>query len=722
MDFIVQLVDASADLVRCLNRSKRTPRHSALLQFLVVGTLTSLVLVSLSRADSATWLENAISGDWSDPTNWSAGGPPNGPTNVASFSVSNQTAISLSASTEVNTISFVDGASFYTFTIGPALTLTISGAGILGTSSRGSFTTDVVDGITPGRGEIWFTGNASAGNHSFINNSGRATNTMSGGRVAFFDNSTAATSSLAQYGPTQIGGDGGRALFFNKASAGSAFISSCGGAATTALGDQSGRGVTSFYDYSSAANASIYGVAGEFCGAPAGGVTQFLDESSAGNANVSCFGSATATAPPGEIEFFDNSTADDANLYAREGSGGGNGGAIYFRDNSTGGTSSIELRGNGFLDISDHDTPGLTVGSLQGTGTIFLGARNLSITNGFSFGGVIQDGGEAGGAGGSLSKVGADTFFLENANSFSGGTVVSAGALYAVHDHALGNGNVTVLSGATLACQPFVSGATNDYIADTATLSIAFSSAINLIYHGTDTVGVLLIDGVVQRPGLYGGEIASVLAKQRPIPSAYGSGFLGTGKLLAQLPVAVSRKQQNGIACDIYLPVTGMPGIECRSGGSSKSYQVVIRFLNNATFTSVSVTSGDATVSNVGGNGTAQATIDLSAVADHQVINITVSGLNDGLGLRDLVIPMGVLLGDTTSDGLVNSSDVSQTKSAEGQTLTITNFRKDVTTNGNINSSDVAAVKSHVGTSLPEAVLPPRTLRRYHRHREPYLP
>ena len=686
--------------------------------------LASLVLVSSSRAGSATWLETSISGDWSDPANWTAGGPPNGPADIASFSISNQTAISLSANTELNAISFIDGASYYYFTIGPGLTLTISGAGILGTFARGSFTTQVFDDTNPSRGEIWFTGNASAGNHSSIRNSGRATGNLSGGRVVFLDNSTAGTSSLAQFGPTEIGGEGGRALFYDNASAGSAFIGSCGGTATTTLGDQSGRGVASFYDNSTAGNSNIFSVAGEFCGAAAGGVTQFLDESSAGNANVSCFGSATVTAPPGEIDFFDTSTAGNASLYAREGSGGGSGGAIYFRDNSTGGTSEIELRGgNGFLDISDHDAPGLTIRSLYGWGNVFLGARNLSVGGDDTWiSGVIQDGGQAGGVGGSLTKVGDDTLFLYGANTYSGGTIISAGALYALYDHALGSGNVTVLPGATLACQPSVGGASNDYIADTATLSIAFSSAINLIYHGTDTIGVLVIDDVVQPPGFYGGEIASVLSKQGPVPSAYGSGFLGTGKLLAQLPVAVSRKEHNGIPFDIYLPVTGTPGIECRIGGSNRSYQVVVRFLNGATFTNASVTSGDAMVSSVSGNGTAQATIELSAVANQQVINITLSGLNDGLGLRDLVIPMGVLIGDTTGDGVVNSADVSQTKNAEGQPFTIANFREDITVNGNINSSDVTAVKSRVGTSLPDAFLPPRATPTYHRHREPYLP
>jgi hypothetical protein len=52
----------------------------------------------------------------------------------------------------------------------------------------------------------------------------------------------------------------------------------------------------------------------------------------------------------------------------------------------------------------------------------------------------------------------------------------------------------------------------------------------------------------------------------------------------------------------------------------------------------------------------------------------------------------GALLGDTTANGLVNSSDISQTYAQSGQPVTSSNFREDVNTNGLINSSDIAIV------------------------------
>jgi hypothetical protein len=65
---------------------------------------------------------------------------------------------------------------------------------------------------------------------------------------------------------------------------------------------------------------------------------------------------------------------------------------------------------------------------------------------------------------------------------------------------------------------------------------------------------------------------------------------------------------------------------------------------------------------------------------------------------------MGVLPGDTTGNGLVNASDISQTQSQSGQPLSggpSGNFREDVTVNGLINSSDISLVQSKSGTALP---------------------
>jgi hypothetical protein len=78
------------------------------------------------------------------------------------------------------------------------------------------------------------------------------------------------------------------------------------------------------------------------------------------------------------------------------------------------------------------------------------------------------------------------------------------------------------------------------------------------------------------------------------------------------------------------------------------------------------------------------------------LINVT-----DGSTTANIRVQMGVLLGDTTGNGVVNASDVSQTKLQSGQPITASNFREDVLANGSINASDVSLVKSKSGTALP---------------------
>jgi hypothetical protein len=179
---------------------------------------------------------------------------------------------------------------------------------------------------------------------------------------------------------------------------------------------------------------------------------------------------------------------------------------------------------------------------------------------------------------------------------------------------------------------------------------------------------------------------------------------------------AVSRKTHGDAGqFDINLPLTGNPGIECRTGGASGDYQVVIRF----PFASTVVMTGGVTlnapqggsISNFSVNGR-EVTINLTGIINAQTVTVTLTGVNDGTNVGTVVVPMSVLLGDTTANGLVNSSDVAQTQSQSGQAVNLGNFREDVTVNGAINSSDVALVQSKSGTGLganPQTVEQPTT-------------
>jgi autotransporter-associated beta strand protein len=133
---------------------------------------------------------------------------------------------------------------------------------------------------------------------------------------------------------------------------------------------------------------------------------------------------------------------------------------ILFEGQTTGsgGDSRIELFGNGSLDISAHQLPGVTIGSIEGDGNAFLGANNLTIgSNNLSttFSGVIQDGGENGGTGGSLTKIGPGTLVLSGVNTYTGNTNVTGGVLQV--DGSI-NSNTSVHGRGTLAGTGMING------------------------------------------------------------------------------------------------------------------------------------------------------------------------------------------------------------------------------------------------------------------------
>ena len=142
---------------------------------------------------------------------------------------------------------------------------------------------------------------------------------------------------------------------------------------------------------------------------------------------------------------------------------------------------------------------------------------------------------------------------------------------------------------------------------------------------------------------------------------------------------AVSRKTHGSVGdFDIDLPLFGNPGIECRTGPSG-NHKVVVTFpvpitgVGNATVTPG--TGGSASVSGSPTINGSLVTVNLTNVSNAQTLTIHLPGVTDGSRTSNVDIPMSVLLGDTTNNKVVNSSDVSQTKAQSGTFASHAKFR-----------------------------------------------
>jgi hypothetical protein len=149
------------------------------------------------------------------------------------------------------------------------------------------------------------------------------------------------------------------------------------------------------------------------------GTLNFQNKSSAGNADInnknfltfdngsSAAGSTITNSSSATISFGGSSTAGNASIQSD--------GVIEFGGLASGDTGRIAMTSSGsILDISTLTTSGTTVGSIEGSGNVFLGSKVGGNDRSTTFAGVMQD--AFSGAGGSLTKVGTGTFTLTGAN------------------------------------------------------------------------------------------------------------------------------------------------------------------------------------------------------------------------------------------------------------------------------------------------------------------
>ena len=161
--------------------------------------ILSLTLAINVYAGSATWNLNPESNDWNTATNWTPNTIPNRPSDVATFAVSNTTALFLSAATKIGATNYSAGASAFTTTVPGTVSLTLSGDGI--TNSSGVIQNFVADASSSGGGSIIFMNSATSSVLTTFNIRSSANPGYAGGSLIFDNTSSAGESLIINDGP-----------------------------------------------------------------------------------------------------------------------------------------------------------------------------------------------------------------------------------------------------------------------------------------------------------------------------------------------------------------------------------------------------------------------------------------------------------------------------------------------------------------------------------------
>jgi hypothetical protein len=178
-------------------------------------------------------------------------------------------------------------------------------------------------------------------------------------------------------------------------------------------------------------------------------------------------------------------------------------------------------------------------------------------------------------------------------------------------------------------------------------------------------------------------------------------------QLPVQLSSVVSRKTHGSAGTfDVDLPLSGSPGIECRSGGANGDYTLVFSFANTlGSVASASVGSGIGSVasSNIDSRDAHNYIVNLTAMTNAQVITVSLANVTDSAGNFSPAVAgsMGVLLGDVNTSGRVDAADVSSVRQQTLQPVDSSNFRADINTSGRIDAADVSIARQQTLTSLP---------------------
>lgn len=327
----------------------------------VVSCVVALAGGGGARAGDATWSPSAATGSWSDPANWSAGGPPDGVGDVATLGPSVTMAIVVDGDTRLERLVYAADAPRFTLSVNAWLSFPGALTALGVRNDSGVTQQIVVKGYDPAfsrYGTLSFDG--------FVGNAGtnmryavEASDDGDGGRLSFTGSATMAANTYTVAGSSTRAAPG-RLDVSGLAIAGESVIENGGGQADDAEG-----GHTHFTVAASALRSTIRNLGGAVSGAR-GAETRFSQTTTAANASIRNRGSE-ADAQGGQLVFEDEATAGRAEIINRSGqvAAVSRGGATTFMDRATAGDAVITNHGGSLAGLF-----GARTGSGQ---TIFLG-------------------------------------------------------------------------------------------------------------------------------------------------------------------------------------------------------------------------------------------------------------------------------------------------------------------------------------------------------------
>lgn len=198
------------------------------------------------------------------------------------------------------------------------------------------------------------TQGASAGNGSYFNYGARGEERGGGGHVEFsakYGSPTAATGRFYNYGSEIEGKSSAGHTIFSISLPTDCYPTADNGTFFNHPAT-AGKGAAGFTEF------AVYGNGSSGSSVPTAGNGTFIN-----------LGASTPGAAGGYTVFSGTSSAGNARLTAYGGSNGCHGGQIVFYDDACGGTASVELFGNGELNIANHSN-GITIGSLDLSGGV----------------------------------------------------------------------------------------------------------------------------------------------------------------------------------------------------------------------------------------------------------------------------------------------------------------------------------------------------------------